>query len=82
VRYLEERPPGDGTIQSYLIVAAPGVADDCWGPCVSDEKPQSGEVILYQTADALTRVQCRFVENTLWLSQALSASCFRSPFRL
>ncbi len=35
-----------------------------------------GEVILYQTKDGRARVECRFVEETLWLSQALIGELF------
>ena len=43
-----------------------------------DVPPPSGEIILYQTEDGLTRVECRFVEETLWLSQALLAELFQT----
>jgi hypothetical protein len=32
-----------------------------------------GEFLLYETEDSKTRVECRFVEGTLWLTQALMA---------
>ena len=32
-----------------------------------------GELILYQTEDGRTRIECRFADETLWLSQALMA---------
>ena len=35
-----------------------------------DPLPQS-EVIFYQTEDGRTRVQCRFENETIWLTQAL-----------
>ena len=35
-----------------------------------------GEVFVYVTDDAETRVQCRFEAETLWLSQALMAELF------
>ncbi|MDD5057844.1 MAG: virulence RhuM family protein [Sideroxydans sp.] len=38
----------------------------------------SGEFILYQTADGRTRVQCRFENNTLWLTQAQIAELFQT----
>jgi hypothetical protein len=31
------------------------------------QAPQSGEFLLYE--DGRTRIDCRFVEDTLWLSQ-------------
>ena len=38
--------------------------------------PQSG-IILYQTEDGRTRIQCRFEDETVWLSQALIAELFQ-----
>ena len=37
----------------------------------------TGEFLLYQTEDGRTRVECRFAEETLWLSQALMAELFQ-----
>jgi hypothetical protein len=39
--------------------------------------PPTGEIILYQTEDGRTRVECRFAAETLWLSQALMAALFQ-----
>jgi hypothetical protein len=39
--------------------------------------PQSS-IILYQTEDGRTRIQCRFEEETLWLTQALIAELFQT----
>lgn len=36
----------------------------------------SGEILLYQTEDGRTRVECRFAEDTIWLSQALIGELF------
>ena len=41
------------------------------------ETPLAGELILYQTEDGRTRVECRFQDETLWLSQALMAELFQ-----
>lgn len=41
-----------------------------------DETPQS-EIIFYQSEDGRTRVQCRFENETLWLTQALIADLFQ-----
>lgn len=41
----------------------------------------SGEFLLYQTEDGKTRVECRFVEDTLWLTQALMAELFQKDVR-
>lgn len=43
-----------------------------------DQTPPTGEFILYQTEDGLTRVECRFENETLWLSQALIAELFQT----
>lgn len=37
-----------------------------------NEEP-SPEIIFYQTEDGRTRIQCRFENETLWLSQALNS---------
>lgn len=37
-----------------------------------------GEIVLYQTEDGQTRIECRFEDNTLWLSQALMADLFQT----
>lgn len=42
----------------------------------SDELPKS-EIILYQTEDGRTRIQCRFENETIWLTQALIAELFQ-----
>src|SRR4030095_1747465 len=41
-----------------------------------DEAPQSS-IILYQTEDGRTRIQCRFENETIWLTQALIAELFQ-----
>jgi hypothetical protein len=38
--------------------------------------PQTGELILYQTEDGRTRIECRVEAETLWLTQALIAELF------
>jgi hypothetical protein len=45
-----------------------------------DQAPQSA-MILYQTADGRTRIQCRFENETIWLSQALIAELFQKDVR-
>ncbi len=42
-----------------------------------DPLPQS-EIILYQTEDGRTRIQCRFENETLWLTQAQIAELFQT----
>jgi hypothetical protein len=41
------------------------------------EKPPGGELLLYRTEDGRTRLECRFDEGTIWLSQALIAELFQ-----
>lgn len=50
---------------------------------MSDTNPEvpAGELLLYQTPDGRTRVECRFEEQTLWLSQALIAELFQKDLR-
>jgi hypothetical protein len=48
---------------------------------VSDEPLLQSEIILYQTEDGRTRVQCRFEDETVWLSQALIAELFQKDVR-
>lgn len=42
---------------------------------MSDEPKSS--IILYQTADGRTRIECRFENETIWLTQALIAELFQ-----
>ena len=41
------------------------------------ESGQRGEIILYQTDDGRTQVQCRFEDQTIWLTQAMIAELFQ-----
>ncbi|MBI3853026.1 MAG: virulence RhuM family protein [Verrucomicrobia bacterium] len=42
-------------------------------------KPQpNSEIILYQTEDGRTRVQCRFENENVWMTQALMAELFQT----
>ena len=51
-------------------------------PCaMPDESPPQSNIILYQTEDGRTRIQCRFENETLWLSQALIAELFQKDVR-
>jgi hypothetical protein len=45
---------------------------------VSEESAPLDEIILYQTEDGRARVECRFAEETIWLSQALMAELFQT----
>lgn len=43
-----------------------------------DVTQPGGEILLYQTEDGRTRIECRFEDDTLWLSQALMADLFQT----
>jgi hypothetical protein len=45
---------------------------------MSDEPLPQSEIILYQTEDGRTRIQCRFEEEALWLTQAQIAELFQT----
>ena len=45
---------------------------------MSDEPLPQSEIILYQTEDGRTRIQCRFEDETLWLTQAQIAELFQT----
>ncbi len=40
-----------------------------------------GEILLYQTEDGRTRVECRFQDETIWLSQAMMAELYQKNVR-
>ena len=42
----------------------------------SEHSLQVGEFLLYTTEDGQSRVECRFENETIWLSQALMAELF------
>lgn len=46
-----------------------------------DELPPQSSLILYQTEDGRTRIQCRFENETIWLTQALIAELFQKDVR-
>lgn len=43
---------------------------------MSQNQESVGEFILYSTEDGKTRVECRFENETIWLSQALMAELY------
>ncbi len=45
---------------------------------MTDTSPPTSEIVLYRTEDGRTRIQCRFEENTLWLTQAQLAELFQT----
>ncbi|MBK9447521.1 MAG: virulence RhuM family protein [Betaproteobacteria bacterium] len=44
---------------------------------MSDDALSQSEFILYQTEDGRTRIQCRFENESIWLSQALISELFQ-----
>jgi len=42
------------------------------------KQPPGGELVLYQTEDGTTRIECRFEDNSLWLTQAQIAELFQT----
>jgi len=40
-------------------------------------KPENSEIIIYQTEDGKTRIDCRFEAETIWLTQAQMAELFQ-----
>ncbi len=48
---------------------------------MSDEPAPRSELLLYQTEDGRTRIQCRFEDETVWLTQALLAELFEKDVR-
>ena len=48
---------------------------------MTEKKPNEtpkGDLILYQTEDGRTRIECRFEGETVWLTQALMAELFQT----
>lgn len=45
---------------------------------MSDDSLPQSSIILYQTEDGRTRIQCRFEDDTIWLTQAQIADLFQS----
>ena len=41
-----------------------------------DNTQPGGEILLYQTEDGRTRIECRFEDEMLWLTQAQMAELF------
>jgi hypothetical protein len=46
-----------------------------------DSLPPQSSLILYQTEDGQTRIQCRFEDDTIWLTQVLLAELFQKDVR-
>jgi len=45
---------------------------------MSDEPQPNSDLILYQTEDGRTRIQCRFENETVWLTQQHMAELFQT----
>lgn len=45
---------------------------------MSNEPLPQSDIILYQTEDGRTRVQCRFENETVWLAQQQMAELFQT----
>jgi hypothetical protein len=45
---------------------------------VTTSEAPKGEVVLYQTDDGRTRIECRFEGDTIWLTQAQLAELFET----
>src|SRR5258706_13749993 len=43
-----------------------------------DNEPPQSSMILYQTEDGRTRIQCRFEDETIWLTQAQIGELFQT----
>jgi hypothetical protein len=48
---------------------------------VPDRDPPQSSIVLYVTEDGRTRVECRFEDETIWLTQALIAELFQKDVR-
>ena len=44
---------------------------------IQDSSEPGGEILLYQAEDGRTRIECRFEDDTLWLTQAQIAQLFQ-----
>jgi len=47
----------------------------------SPEQPPPSSIVLYQTEDGQTRIECRFADETIWLTQALLADLYQKDVR-
>ena len=72
---------GASAIEGHHSLDAEFNPDARRGRGVSDEPLPRSEIILYQTEDGRTRVQCRIDEETLWLTQAQIAELFEKDVR-
>lgn len=47
-------------------------------PPPSPEQPPPSSIVLYRTEDGQTRIECRFADETIWLTQAQIADLFQT----
>ena len=45
---------------------------------MNEDTPPQSSIVLYQTEDGRTRIQCRFEDETIWLTQAQIAELFQT----
>jgi len=48
---------------------------------MNEDRPPQSSIIRYQTEDGRTRIQCRFEDETIWLTQKVMAELFRKDVR-
>ena len=48
---------------------------------MSDSTAPQSSIVLYQTKDGRTRIQCRFENDSIWLTQKLMAELFQKDVR-
>ncbi len=50
-------------------------------PLMGEPEAPSSSIVLYQTEDGVTRIECRFEADSIWLTQALIAELFQKDLR-
>lgn len=50
-------------------------------PLMGEPEAPSSSIVLYQTEDGSTRIECRFEADSIWLTQALIAELFQKDLR-
>ena len=45
---------------------------------MADQSPPNSSLLLYRTADGQTRLECRFDQETLWLTEIQMAELFQT----
>jgi hypothetical protein len=72
------KPCSDDLPLQTAIATRPTTVLSCRGDAVTNSTNDApkGELILYQTEDGRTRIECRFEDESVWLTQALMAELF------